>query len=76
MCFGYKNGYDYHYNGACCHKIKNIKVPTLFFNAMDDPLIGKDVLDFESIKENPNCILATNNYGGHMAYYENWNSKT
>jgi predicted alpha/beta-fold hydrolase len=43
---------------------------------MDDPLIGKEVLDFESIKENPNCILATNNYGGHMAYYENWNSKT
>ena len=23
-CFGYKDGYDYHYNGACCHRIKDI----------------------------------------------------
>jgi uncharacterized protein len=75
ICFGYKDAYDYHYNGACCHKIPGIKVPTLFFNALDDPLIGKTAIDFESIKNNPNCILATNDHGGHMGYFESCTSQ-
>ena len=67
--FGYKDAADYHYKAACCHKIPSIKTPTLFFNALDDPLICETALDFESIEQNPNCILATSKHGGHIAYY-------
>ena len=69
--FGYKNAEEYHYLAACSHKIPGIKVPTLFFNALDDPMIVPSVIDFESIKNNPNCVLATTEYGGHMGYFEN-----
>ena len=68
--FGYKSAFDYHYNAACCHCIPSITTPTLFMNALDDPLIPEEAIDFESIKNNPNCILATTRNGGHMAYYD------
>ena len=71
VSFGFKNAYDYHYKASCCHVIKNIKRPTLFMTALDDPICIKDCIDFDSIRDNPNTILATSNYGGHMGYYEN-----
>ena len=37
--FGYKIAKDYHYKSACSHQISKIKVPTLFFNSLDDPMI-------------------------------------
>ena len=40
-------------------------------SSLDDPLVGKETIDFEVIRDNENCILATNNHGGHMGYYEN-----
>ena len=57
---GYENLHDYHYNAACCWSIPKIKVPTLFMSALDDPLIDDSIIDFDSVKENENCILATN----------------
>lgn len=68
---GYKNREEYHNQGACCHKIPDIKTPTLFLNALDDPLIPPLAVDFASIKANPNCVLATTRFGGHMGYFEN-----
>ena len=38
--------------------------------AMDDPLIDESIIDFDSIRNNENCILATNKYGGHVGYVE------
>lgn len=67
---GYENLHDYHYNAACCWSIPKIKVPTLFMNSLDDPLIDDSIIDFESIRDNENCILATNDCGGHIGYVE------
>jgi len=49
-------------------------VPTLFINALDDPIISDDVIDFEAIKNNSNCILATSKHGGHVGYFESFTS--
>lgn len=68
--FGYKDAFDYHYKCACSHLIPGIRVPTLFMNALDDPMVGKEVIEFEGIKNNENCILGTNKHGGHMGYFE------
>jgi predicted alpha/beta-fold hydrolase len=39
--------------------------------ALDDPIVIRDSIDFDGIRANPNCTLATSNFGGHMGYYEN-----
>ena len=41
--FGFKNRYDYYYNAACYHRIPHIRVPTIFMNALDDPIIGHKI---------------------------------
>ena len=38
--YGFKNRYDYYYNASCYHRIPHIRVPTLFLNALDDPILG------------------------------------
>lgn len=68
--FGYKDEYEYYYNNSSSHVIPQIRKPTLFFNALDDPIIGDKGIDFEGIKNNPFTVLATSNHGGHMGYNE------
>ena len=68
--FGYKDHHDYHHQASGHFVIPQIKVPTLFFHALDDPLIGRNGIDWKSIAENPNTILATTEEGGHTAHHE------
>uniref|UniRef100_A0A7S3IF66 Uncharacterized protein n=1 Tax=Strombidium inclinatum TaxID=197538 RepID=A0A7S3IF66_9SPIT len=66
--FGFKDGPDYHYKGSCFHRLRGIRKPTLFMNALDDPIIGWWGIDFDSFKDNEHIVLATNEFGGHMGY--------
>ena len=68
--FDYKSSSDYYYNSACSHRIPNIKVPTFFINALDDPVVGEKGIDYKVFNDHPHCILATTQYGGHVSYYE------
>ena len=68
--FGYKDVEDYYDKASCTHQIKNIKIPTLFLSALDDPIIGEKGIDYESCAANEYTVLATNKHGGHMAYTE------
>ena len=68
---GYKDGYEYMKNASPYFRIPNIKVPTMFLNALNDPFMGEKVIDYEVFKSNPNVFLATNKYAGHMGYHEN-----
>ena len=47
-----------------------IKVPSFFFNALDDPIVGRQALTFDAFKNNENVILATSRHGGHIGYHE------
>jgi predicted alpha/beta-fold hydrolase len=75
--FGYKDQFDYYNKASGYHRIRNIKVPTLFFHSLDDPLIMSLGIDWKSIAENPNTVLATTDEGGHTGYHESilniWN---
>jgi len=68
--FGYESQDDYYRKAACYHRIPRITRPTLFMNSVDDPIIGSDAIDYEIFKQNPNCVLATNQNGGHLGYHE------
>lgn len=48
----------------------NIRVPTLFMFALDDPIIGDKAIDYETCFKNPNVMIATTKRGGHTGYFE------
>ena len=66
--FGYKNRDDYYDKASCFHRIPDIKVPTLFMNALDDPIVTHKSIDYEVIKNNPFTVVGTTNHGGHVGY--------
>jgi len=68
--FGWKDRDDYYRTSACYHRIPSIEVPSLFMNAIDDPIIGERAIDYEVFKANPNVVLGTTRYGGHLGYHE------
>ena len=51
--------------------MSNIRIPTFFLNALDDPIVGNN-LNYEAFKDNPNIALGTTKHGGHVGYYENF----
>jgi len=50
--------------------LKDITVPTLFLNTLDDPIVTKAVIAYEEFKPNKNIVLATTKHGGHLGYHE------
>jgi len=55
---------------GCVDMIHKIAIPTLFLNALDDPISAQDAIPYQKIKSNPNCILATTERGGHVAWID------
>ena len=68
--FGYDSVDDYWNRASCWHTIEQIKTPTLFFNALDDPICARDAIDYEIFKRNPFTAIATTKYGGHLGHHE------
>lgn len=67
---GYKDAWDYVRKAAPYDRIPMIKTPTMFLNSINDPFMGEKVIDYDIFKKNPNVVLATNKYAGHMGYHE------
>ena len=68
--FGYSTVEEY-YNDATSNKhVVNVGVPLLCLNAEDDPFAPLSGIPREKCKENPNVILATTKYGGHVGFME------
>ena len=68
--FGFKNKDDYYEAAGCFNRIPSIKKPTFFLNALDDPVIGRDSINYDIINSNKNTILGTTKHGGHLGYHE------
>lgn len=45
------------------HSIDKIKIPVLFLQSFDDPILSKSTLPFDEIKLNPNLIMVVTNIG-------------
>jgi predicted alpha/beta-fold hydrolase len=67
--FGFKDQMDYYEKASSHHVIPDIKIPTLFFSALNDPLIGEMGIDWKSVAENPNTVLVTTEEGGHTSHH-------
>ena len=66
--WGYKDLEDYYRTSACVHRIPGIMIPSLFLNALDDPIVSKETIPYQVLEQNPNCALGTTEYGGHLGY--------
>ena len=66
--FGYSGRDDYYNKASCVHRIPSIRIPTLFMNALDDPIVTHKCIDYEVIKNNPSTVVGTTKHGGHIGY--------
>lgn len=68
--FGFESNDHYFDASSCHHSIKDIKTPTLFMHARNDPIIPNDALHEDKFASNPNTILGITEMGGHTSYHE------
>lgn len=68
---GFNCPQEYRQSVSSCFLVKKIKIPVLFYFSFDDPVIGANSIDFKSIKQNENCVLATTQFGSHLCNFEN-----
>lgn len=73
--FGFEDREDYYRKASCVHRIPQIRTPTLFFNALDDPIISAQCIDYDVLRQNSYVAVATTRYGGHLGYQESLNSQ-
>jgi len=57
---------------SCVHHMKNIAVPMVYINAVDDPLVHPDLLEIvrDVALNKPNTLYIEQKFGGHLGFYE------
>eukprot|EP00866_Antonospora_locustae_P000297 jgi/Antlo1/297/979 len=71
--FGFESCDEYYQKESCEEKLANIRIPVLFINTRDDPIIPYQTIPIEKIKKNPNLILCVVRAGGHLGFLgANW----
>eukprot|EP00884_Botryococcus_braunii_P019369 jgi/Botrbrau1/6115/Bobra.331_2s0010.1 len=66
--FGYADVDSYYRDGSSAASIPQIRTPSLFVNAADDPFLGK--LPVEEVMKNPHTMMAVTHCGGHIGFLE------
>nr|WP_321224692.1 alpha/beta fold hydrolase [uncultured Psychroserpens sp.] len=67
---GFEDAMDYYSKSSSLQFLKNIKIPTLVINALNDSFLSKSCYPLKEAKENENLYLETPNYGGHVGFIE------
>lgn len=67
---GFKDALDYWTQNSAKQFLKNIEVPTLLINALDDPFLAPEAFPFDAPKLNSNFHLLAPKYGGHIGFVQ------
>ena len=67
---GFKNPSDYYRNVSCFYGIKNINIPLLCINALDDQITCKYGIPYDDIFLNDFIVLVTTKLGSHICFLE------
>lgn len=59
---------DFYLRSSSKPHYKNISIPTLMINALNDPILGDKCYPYKEAEENPNLFLETPKYGGHLGF--------
>ncbi len=65
---GYKDAIDYYTKCSSIHFIKDIKIPTLIVNALNDSFLSEESYPYEQIKDLALVHLETPSHGGHCGF--------
>ncbi len=66
--FGYGNAHNYYRQASSGPLLREIRVPTLIIQAMDDPLIPFEPFQNCGIQSNPSVRLLATEHGGHAGF--------
>merc|ERR1719270_3168833 len=69
---GFSNLSEFYNAMSCSNHLKNIKVPTVFINARDDPIVPPPLLEIvrDAALNHENMIYIEQKFGGHLGFYE------
>jgi len=67
---GFANAEDYWRQSSSKQFIQHIEIPTLIFNAADDPFLTPECHPVAESKANPHCRLEVTRYGGHVGFVQ------
>ncbi len=65
---GFKDGHDYHVQASCFAKLKDIEIPTLIIQALDDPFLSEGCFPAKVAKQSKMVHLQLPKYGGHVGF--------
>jgi predicted alpha/beta-fold hydrolase len=65
---GFQDAADYYQKCSSVHFVKNISIPTLIVNALNDPFLGKECYPIDLLKNHGAVILETPKHGGHVGF--------
>jgi hypothetical protein len=66
--FGFKNASDYWTQCSSKQFLKEIKLPTLLINALDDTFLSESCHPFNEASINNNLTFEASKYGGHVGF--------
>lgn len=71
--FGFPSVSEYYTKSSAVHYLQNIKVPIIFINARDDPILSDALLSsYRAFAKSQKKVIAIElPYGGHLAFFEN-----
>ena len=72
---GFKNAEDYWKKCSSKPFLKNITIPTLLINALDDPLLSPECFPYEQAENHNFFFLETPKYGGHVGFNKSFFAK-
>jgi len=74
--FGYKDAQDFYDSVQCYPHLKNINIPTLILNALNDPMLTGDCYPESEAEQNQNIELELTSHGGHVGYLQKGKTHT
>ncbi|KAF2652829.1 AB-hydrolase YheT, partial [Lophiostoma macrostomum CBS 122681] len=68
--WGYPTEGTYYRDASSSDAVTAIRIPFLGINAEDDPISSYEAIPYEEFKQNPNTVLVTTNWGGHLSWFQ------
>jgi predicted alpha/beta-fold hydrolase len=65
---GYRDALDYYQQCSSLHFLKNISIPVLIVNALNDPFLSDSCYPREQVNKNPALTMETPRFGGHVGF--------
>lgn len=66
---GYASADEYYEKNSCRNYLKNVEIPTLLLNALDDPFLSRHCMPFVEANANPKLFFHFTRKGGHVGFH-------